>query len=170
MSRRKPIAVQDELFPHVKVFFPHSRKDYGSERAQEAERAIRAAWPGCELIDPRFINWKRLAREEGDSANADEVVVRDCNIVVALEHNQHIGRGVHGGLAAALRLGRPAYVYRNGKMLRVGHLISVDPEDWALRFARVQAVPEEDLEHPDPHLNGEEMEEMSDRFPEHGDK
>jgi len=136
------------MFPSTKIFFPHSRKDYGSAGAEEALRAIRAAWPGCDIVDPRYINWKALAREEGDSSGADEVVVRDCQIVVALEREKHIGRGVYGGLSAALRLGRPAYVYRGGKMLRVKRLITVDPEDWALRFGRVEVMPDDD--EPDP--------------------
>lgn len=146
MSRRKPIATNGDLF--VKVFFPHSRKDYGSERAQEALHAIKRAWPGCEVVDPRHINWKKLAKEEGASENADEVVVRDCQVVVALEHQNHVGRGVYGGLSAALRLGRAAYVYRNGKMLRVGKLKQVDPEDWAVRFGRVEVTPDDPPEGP----------------------
>lgn len=137
MSRRKPIGEVDPHAPVLRVFFPHSRKDYGSERAAAAERAIKTAWPGCEIVDPRYINWKALAKEEGDSRGADELVVRDCNIVVGLEHQDHVGRGVFGGLKAGLFLGRATYVVRGDRLMRVLKLETVDVDDWAVRFGRV---------------------------------
>lgn len=167
MSRRKPIEEADPHAPILKVFFPHSRKDYGSARAAAAERAIKSAWPGCEIIDPRFINWKRLAKEEGDSGSADEAIVRDCNIVAGLEHNKHVGRGVFGGLSAGIRLGRATYIVRDGLLLQVSRLITVDPDDWAIRFGRVEVYP------PDsgPNSGAEVTEAQEERlYPDDGDK
>lgn len=135
MSRRKPISENGELFERTVIFFPHSRKDYGSDRAQAAEHVIKRAWPGCEIVDPKVINWKALGKQHG--ARVDEAIVRDCAIVVGLEHQEHIGRGVFGGLYAGLRLGKQVYVVRDSELVRVLDVEHVDEDDWAVRYGRV---------------------------------
>lgn len=169
MSRRKPIEEIDPHAPVLKIFFPHSRKDYGSERSAAAERAIKTAWPGCEIIDPRYINWKKLSKEEGSSASADELVVRECNIVAALEHQNHIGRGVFGGLKAGLSLGRATYVVRGTKLVRVIGVATVDVDDWAVRFGRAVTEDDDGVPDPDP-TNGADIDAWNELIPADGDK
>lgn len=124
------------------VYFAHSRLAYGTKAALDARKVIETARPGCRLLDAsRFDRptpiWERLVQLVGSYDTVTRLVVSCVDEVIALEHDNHVGRGVYSELAEAALYNKPCSVVRGGAILPVARLEFVDVNDWRRRYGRV---------------------------------
>lgn len=118
-----------------RVYFAHSMEIYGTREAMNAERAIRRLIPGCHILNPEDFDWEHLVKDFG-SEGAFQHVVFVCDRVVALEYLGYVGRGVYCEVRAALKLGRPVHVLRDGR-LKLVKRVKRTAGEWKVKYGRL---------------------------------
>lgn len=135
----KPEAPKVES-PPDRVYFAHSWKDYGSARADAAREAIASRWASAALLDPERMDLARVAADRGWPGAYRWAVLERCGhggAVVAMEHQDHVGRGVFDEVTLALEAKIPVWVYRHPKFERVRDLKVVNIHDWKVAYGRL---------------------------------
>lgn len=146
---RRLIAATRDAHSHV-VYFAHSLRDYGSPRAGAARQTLQSLWPGSGVLDPSEWGDVDILAEFGSYDAFYVAAVEGCDIVCALEHEGHIGRGVLTECLIALQAKKPVHVLRRNPATRAACARAVigvrlvDPEDWSERYGRfvVAGTPE----------------------------
>lgn len=127
------------LDPEEWVYYAHSLRDYGSERARAGRRFIERLWPAARVLDPEDLDWSAVVREHGSHERAYEHVVGRARVVAVLEYQAHVGRGVFMEVSLALRDQKPAVVLRGSGVHEVRGVEVVDTRDWKVRYGRLLA-------------------------------
>ena len=104
------------------AYFAHSKKDYGSKAEKNALKLLgslgyRAFCPNNNL-------------GETGSMSHYLKIAEWCDVLVAMEHNGKIGRGVYEEVNLFLQKKRPAYVLRDGIILKILSVKIEDSNNW----------------------------------------
>lgn len=119
------------------IYFAHSMRDYGTQRAREAREAIERLFPLAWVYDPEEIHWNYLQTKLGSCEAVYDYVVSRSSRVIVLEHQNHVGRGAFEEVSLALSKPIPVGVLREGKIKEVKEVALVDPNDWKIRYGRI---------------------------------
>jgi hypothetical protein len=91
---------------------------YGTPESVRARKRMRKFWPGYKIVDPERLDWKALEAKHG----VDGVyvyVIKKSDVVVVLEYDDMIGKGVFTEVKEALLRRKPVYVLRGNKFYAV---------------------------------------------------
>jgi len=119
------------------IYFAHSMRDYGTKQAKDARETIQRLIPTAWIYDPEDLNWQGLQLRLGSYEAVYDYVIARSDRVVALEHAEHIGRGVFDEIKRALNRPIPVGVLRRGVIHSVNGIQIVDPDDWKVRYGRI---------------------------------
>lgn len=129
----------------MKIYFAHSMRDYGKPAAIEARVTIQkfidlSKTKPHEILDPEQMNFQDIVWKQGSYDAAYRWVVEQADIVIALEHQGHVGRGVFTELSLALELKKPTFVVRSGNLVKVASVTPTGINDWKVRYGTVQVA------------------------------
>lgn len=110
------------------AYFAHSKRSYGSESEHKARAFLESRY---RVFCPH--------RDLGETGSIEHYlrVVTWCDLVIALEHEGHIGRGVASEVDKALSLRKEVLVLRGRTLIPVIGIRVVDKDDWAVCYAKV---------------------------------
>lgn len=120
----------------MKAYFAHSMEIYGSAEAGVAKAKIKRLLPGCTVIDPENIDWVLLEQKYG-SEGAFRRAVFTSDMVVVLENEGFVGRGVYCEIRAALGQKKQVFVLRDNRLREVSRAhVAKKGSNWKA-YARV---------------------------------
>jgi len=115
----------------MKIYYAHSRLDYGSDVEKDDIKKILADHAGCAVFNPAkaFSNkgWKLRMRMN---------MMRGFDLVVVREYSGYVGRGVYDEVVQALKYGVKVGVLRGGGYLDVAS-VRVVGNDWRVKYGKV---------------------------------
>lgn len=131
-----------------RVYFAHSKLDYGTKGAKAARALIARLRPKAKIVDPSQteanFEWElnaRFAAGARDTRAAYDAIYRDrigaADEVAVLEWKGAVGRGVFNEVRFALKRGLPCSVIRDGRLQPISAVKNLDPDDWTYFFGRV---------------------------------
>lgn len=109
----------------TRIYFAHSKLDYGSEAEYKALKLIKKQWPKSDVMCP--------FNDIGECSNGMRAylkLVSWADIVVVLEHKRSIGRGVYEEARKALQNRTPVLVIRKAKFEPVCDVRILNPDNW----------------------------------------
>jgi len=126
--------------PPKTVYFAHSMRDYRTLRAVSAKAILMRLRPPplFQILDPEQLNWAWLVLKHGSNEAVYDFVIASSHIVIALEHREHIGRGVYEELERALVASKPCYALRGDQLCPIERIRLVNENDWKIRYGRVE--------------------------------
>jgi len=115
------------------LYYAHSKRTYGTRKEKKELKLLRKQFPGYEIINPR--NLVFLSYDENEIMKECRSIVRQAAVVVASEYDGHIGRGVFEELLEAKR---KKYLLRKKNFIENFNIKIVNPDDWAIRYAKCE--------------------------------
>ncbi len=120
------------------VYFAHSRKLYGSKEADDC-RAHILRIPDCVILDPETIDWQKSKELAGSFKKATAQVMLSVDMVITVEYQEFVGKGVFEELITAHDMDIPCMVIRNNELVEIDDLVVNDENDWQLFYGKVLA-------------------------------
>lgn len=114
----------------MRAYFAHSKLDYGTRKEVRVRLRIRQRF-GDVLCPNRDIG------ERGSIAPYLEAIDQ-CQTVAVLEHGGFVGRGVFVEVEHALSRKKPVWALRGPDWAPVKGVRLFDPDDWKLRYGKLQ--------------------------------
>ena len=112
------------------IYYAHSLRIYNTEQEQLELKQIASLFPKRKILNPN-----------GAITDMNQAyrLINKAELVVATEHQGHLGKGVYDEICYALSKKKQVAVLRGGRLFRVysKHQIEVLDIDWQIHYARV---------------------------------
>lgn len=119
------------------VYFAHSMKDYGTKAERDCRSDLEKRW---RVMCPNRDLWPMRSFDGSDAMQVCLTMVTWCDFVVVMEHQGHVGKGVHTEIESALKQKKRVLVWRDGNTYIVTGMQIVDRNDWKVKYAKLIIV------------------------------
>jgi hypothetical protein len=112
------------------IYYSHSMRGYNTDQERLELTQIASFFPKRKIINPNGVitDMKQAYR-----------LINQADLVVATEHQGHLGKGVYDEICYALSQKKLVHVLRNGRSFRVysKHQLEMVDIDWQVHYAKV---------------------------------
>ncbi len=122
--------------PSQSIYFAHSMQIYGTEEERDELEQLGKRYPNSSIINPATDVRPKRKHEAELSRFFDSI--RDCALVIVLEHQKSVGRGVFREVCYALAVDKSILVKRGFRYYPVFGIHVKNVSDWKIHYGELE--------------------------------
>jgi hypothetical protein len=116
------------------LYYAHSIRIYDTRKEKKELRLIKKEFPDYKIINPADI---KLTGSSAEIMQAYLNIVKTVDALVFSEYLEHIGKGVFLEIDMAVDKDIETQLLRKKKFNHNFRVRIIDPDDWAIRYAKI---------------------------------